>query len=454
MGMALITSWPAAWAAPGTLHWDRQQKKIDADVQSWDLPTLLGRLSAVTGWDILVEPGTEQTVTVRFKGLPLGEALKRMLGELNFALLPQPKGLPKLFIFRTSLQDATQLVREEGPVGDGPAQKGAIPNELIVTLRSGANQTIDALARALGAEVIGKVDGLNTYRLRFADETAAQAARETLATDPDVAATDSNFLVNRPTRADGLEAGSLPGFSLKPKLGDPGKQVIVALIDTAVQPLNPKFSEFLLPAIHVSGSALLAQDELMHGTSMAETILRGLQFAPAEAGGSSVRVLPVDVYGNRPDTTTFDVAKGIYAALAAGASVVNLSLGGEGDSQFLASLIQAAHRQGVLFFGAAGNQPTVRPTFPAAYPEVVAVTAGDKRGNIAPYANRGEFVDVIGPGLSLIQREGQSYLVRGTSAATAYLSGTAAGIRAGGVAPLQVESLIREKFAVGAPQGP
>src|SRR5262249_22240638 len=243
---------------------------------------------------------------------------------------------------------------------------------------------------------------LNTFRLQFADEAAADAARDALTNNPDVAATDSNYRIDQPTRVDSVELSSAASFPLKPKLGNPGNQVIVALIDTPVQPLNSKMSDFLLPALHVAGDPSLPADQLTHGTSMAETILHGLTFAPQENGGSSVRVLPVDVYGNNADTTTFDVAKGIYAALSSGATIINLSLGGDGDSPFLSSLIHAAHQQGIVFFGAAGNQPTTAPTFPAAYPDVVAVTAGDRRGNIAPYANRGDFVDVIAPGVSLV----------------------------------------------------
>src|SRR4029079_24898 len=141
-------------------------------------------------------------------------------------------------------------------------------------------------------------------------------------------------------------------------------------------------------------------------------------------------------------------ANGVYTAVAAGASVVNLSLGGAGDSPFLASLIHSAHDQGVLFMGAAGNQPTTDATFPAAYPDVVAFTAGDKSGNIAPYANRGSFVDVIAPGVSLVDYQGQSYMVRGTSAATAYVSGAAAGYRANGSTPSNVETYLRQNWAV------
>ena len=449
-GAAIRWCWLAVLCLPAVmplgaadaLVWNKQQKTVRAEFESADLESVLGKLSKAIGWQIYVEPGTRRKVSVRFKDLPVGEALNRMMGELNFALLPQTNGPAKLFVFQTSLQDATWLV-EVGADAD-ERRKGLIPDELVVTLRSGATETIDALARSLGAKIVGKVDGLNTYRLKFANEAAAQSARDALAENPDVAATESNYLVDRPIVADGLELSSPRNFAIKPKLGNPGDNVIVALIDTPVQKLDSKMSEFMLPSVHVAGEPTLPPDELTHGTSMAETILSGLAYSPQESGGSSVRVLPVDVYGNSPDTSTFDVANGIYTALAAGATVVNLSLGGEGDSQLLSGLIQAARQQGVLFFGAAGNQPTTDPTFPAAYPAVIAVTAGDKMGNIAPYANRGSFVDVIGPGVSLVDFQGQSYLVRGTSAATAYVSGAAAGFRASGSAPEEVESHIRQ----------
>jgi hypothetical protein len=401
---------------------------------------------------VYVEPNTHQSVSVKFKHLSVGEGLKRLLGDLNFALLPRTNGPARLFIFRNSLQEATQLVKDD-PQTPLSKRKGPIPNELIVTLRSGAKESIEALASRLGAKIRGRVDGLNTYRLQFSDEAATQAARDSLASDPDVAGTDSNFRVEQPTRVDSLQSSSGASFGLNPKLGNAGNQLIVGLIDTPVQTLPSKMNDFLLPAVHVAGDPGPDLD-LTHGTSMAETLLQGLTFAPKENGGSSVRILPIDVYGSSPDTTTFDVAKGVYAAVAAGATVINLSLGGSGDSQFLDSLIHAAHQQGVLFFGAAGNQPTTDPTFPAAFPDVVAVTAGDRQGNIAPYANRGSFVDVIAPGVSLVDYAGQDYLVRGTSAATAYVSGTAAGYRANGGSPQNVEAYIRQTLALKPTPGP
>jgi hypothetical protein len=57
---------------------------------------------------------------------------------------------------------------------------------------------------------------------------------------------------------------------------------------------------------------------------------------------------------------------------------------------------------------------------------VFAVTAGDRQGNIAPYANHGEFVDAVMPGTSFVNFGGQQYVVSGTSPAAATASGTVA----------------------------
>src|SRR5262249_28931989 len=110
--------------------------------------------------------------------------------------------------------------------------------------------------------------------------------------------------------------------------------------------------------------------------------------------------------------------------------------------------------KGIVFFGAAGNEPVTTPTFPAAYPEVVAVTAGDRNGQIADYANRGSFVDIMAPGTSVVPFDGQAYSVVGTSSATAYASGIAAGLAdSSKKCPDQVVSTVVNKLAVKAGAG-
>lgn len=413
-----------AQAVTNALVWRTADRQVDADIEGWPLDTLLGELATQTGWEVFVEPNTRLTVSTRFKGLPPAEALRRLLDRLNFALLPQSNGPPYLLVFRTSLQEATVAVPGRQP-DQTAARPTPISNELIVRVKPGTD--IEALARALGAEIVGRLDGLNAYRLRFKEAGDTDSARRRLEANPDVTAVDNNYAIERPPAAREVLSTSLPPLQLRARTGSDTDRVVIGLIDTAVQPLEGGLNEFLLPAFQVADDAKPPTDAPSHGTAMAETLLRGLQ--AAADGGSAARILPVDVYGARPSTTTFDVAAGVYRAVQeGGATILNLSLAGDGDSPFLHELLQTASKQGVLILAAAGNEPVRTPTYPAAYPEVVAVTAGDRHGQIASYANRGEFVDLVAPGASIFYFGGQPFYVSGTSAATALASGLAAGI--------------------------
>jgi hypothetical protein len=319
---------------------------------------------------------------------------------------------------------------------------------LIVTLKPGAGETIEQLAQRLGAKIVGRIDDLNAYRLQFDDDESAARARTELEQNDDVESVDSNHLVQPPDPLQPLPVSQAPPLNLRPKVMPNGEYTVVALIDTAVASSQSNIKDFLLPSVSLVEGA--EAELLSHGTAMAETILRSLAAAPGNAEGTSVRILPIDVYGNNPATTTFDVARGIYPAAEAGASIVNLSLGSDSNSEFLHRLIQDLVSQGVLVIAAAGNQPGTSPVYPAAYSEVLAVTASDRQGQVAPYANRGDFVDVMAPGTAVVQAGNQAYLGTGTSYSTAYISGVAAGLVAeSSQTAIEAGTTIRQRF--GAP---
>jgi len=396
------------------LTWRKDKNSVDADITSWET---LEQISEATGWQIYYEPGAKRAVSTKFKDRQTDRALDLLLGELGRVLLPGTNGGPsRLLVFRTHEKDATQLIRR------GRKAK-PIPDELIVTMKAG--KSVDDLAKKLGAKVIGKSSGLNSGRLKFENEDAANAARDALRDDEDVASTDPNFPVSSTPVPEGTGAPSAPNLKLQPVRE--GEGLIIGLIDTAVQRQGGPFDGFLLPAISVSGDAALSPDRPSHGTSMFETLLRGISVFDDGGGASRVRVLPVDVYGNSPSTTTYEVAEGIYLAMQQGAQIINLSLGSEGDTPYLYQVIRSGTDSGRIFIGSAGNLPVTTPTFPAAYPEVIAVTAGDAPGRLAPYANRGNFIDVMAPGTSVVSYNGQAWRVNGTSPAAAYISGAIAG---------------------------
>ena len=412
-------------AGKDSLTWTKNPDRVTADIGGTPLDEVLRLVSDATGWQVFVEPNARHITNVKFADRPPSEALKLLLGDVSFALIPQTNGPNRLLVFKTQVGEATQLVA--GRKGREETSK-PIRDEVVVTLKKGAK--IDELAKKLGATVIGRIDELNTYRLKFASAEEAEAARKALAQNEDVASIDSNFNTSRPENTNPVEFTNLGDNSLTPSSPDDCSKVTVGLIDTLVPKTGSPSDAFLLPAIDVAGStpAPAAGSTPLHGESMFKTILNGYQYSAKGATTAPFMILPVNVYGPNEQATTFDVANGIYKAINAGAKIINLSLGGEGSSALLADIIAKGRAQDVIFIAAAGNQPVTTPTYPAALPGVVAVTASDRSGQIASYANRGDFIDVIAPGTSIFSVEGQRWLSTGTSVSTAYVSGLAAAL--------------------------
>ena len=431
-----------------SLVWNTNQDRVSADIEGGELVKLLERIATVTHWQVFVEPETFHTVSAKFKDLPPGEALHLLLGDVNYALLPATNASPKLYVFRTSRQNATHRIGPGKERGLADPTK-PIPNELIVRLKPGAK--IDDLARLLGAKVVGRIDSLNAYRLQFDDSTATATARDQLASNSDVASVDNNYSVLPPEGPQALPGSAAPQLQLQLKPPPDNGRIIVGLVDTAVQPLGNNLDQFLLKQQSVVGDPDTGGDSPTHGTAMAETILRSLQ--GMTKGSTSVQILPIDVYpsssgGGDPSTTTFDVANGIIQAANGGARIINLSLGSPSDSDFLRNVIQNVSSLNIALFAAAGNQPVTTPYYPAAYPGVQAVTAIDQ-GQLAPYANRGSFISLGAPGTSIIPFDNQAFGVQGTSVSSAFTSGMAAGyleINGGNLS--QMQNFLNRNFGI------
>lgn len=415
---AVITPVVRGAGTTNYLAWHRGTQTVDADISTWDVLQVMQGVSAATGWNVYLDPEAIRPVSAKFSGLPVGEALHALLENLNFVVVPQSNAPSQLYVYRTARRQATQLVV--------PVHKKAepIPNQLVVVLKPGSKTKIEDLARQLGAKIIGRMDAQNAYLLEFTDAAATDAARQQLLANPDVAAVDYNYPVESPPVAAGI-ASSTPDLKLNPATNS-NCQLVIGLIDTPVQSLGSNLNAFMKSQIRVAGDAQIPTDQITHGTAMAQTILDSI--GSKTGGSTSVQILPVDVYGSGESTSTFNVANGIVQAVNNGANIINLSLGSTGDSSVLQGVINSVIKQGIPIYAAAGNSPVTTPTYPAAYPGVIAVTATDNTGKIASYANRGSFIDIAAPGDNVVGFNGQSFMVEGTSTATAFVSGAAAGL--------------------------
>lgn len=455
---AAVATSPSAPATPlpGYLRWRNHLRRVDADIQSWTLQQTLERIATATGWEVRAEPGLKARIGARFTDRPEREALAALLSDVSFMLLPSTNGPPRLLVFRSNASGATEEIRPATAETEGDNATGRIDKELIVRLKPGSKETIQQLAAKLGARVAGSIDSLNAHRLVFDDADAANRARSALATDDNVAGVESNYAVGAPGRVDPVAGATAPTLNLRARPMSDSSSVIVALLDTGLPTGSSAHQDFLLPGINIAGQANASTESgLTHGPAMFDTILQGLSISQTGTEGQPVRILPIDVYGGRAETSTFEVAQGIVAALEKGADIINLSLSGPNPSPIVRDVIQQATAAGVLTFAAPGNEPTTQPNYPAAYPEVTAVTASDRRGQVAAYANRGSFVDLIAPGTSVVPYAGKTFVVNGTSVSTAYTSGLAAGLLAdSGRNPKEVLALLQERLAFQPPANP
>jgi serine protease len=188
--------------------------------------------------------------------------------------------------------------------------------------------------------------------------------------------------------------------------GDPS--VVVAILDTGIayEDFGPyrKAPDFG-GTTFVAGHDFIneddhANDDNFHGTHVASTVAEATDNTEGVTGFAfRCALMPVKVLDQNGDGSFFDVAEGIdFAARNTSVKVINLSLGGDGNSATVRAAVDRAVAAGITVVAAAGNDSHGTISFPAALPNVIAVGAVDGRKAKAPYSNFGPELDLMAPG--------------------------------------------------------
>lgn len=190
-----------------------------------------------------------------------------------------------------------------------------------------------------------------------------------------------------------------------------GKGAVVAVIDTGVAYEDYKDAKGryhrvpdLADTQFVKGYDFIdddehANDDNGHGTHVAGTIAQSTNNGVGVAGiAFDAAIMPLRVLNKYGYGNIADIAEAVVFAADHGAHVINMSLGGGGESQLMREAIEYAYKKGVTIICAAGNEGRNRNSFPAAYPYAVGVSSVGPDGVLAPYSNYGTGTDIAAPG--------------------------------------------------------
>jgi subtilisin family serine protease len=349
------------------------------------------------------------------------------------------------------------------PAGAAPAAAGEA-GTLLVRFRSGASPAaITATLAARGAELRQEIPGTGFAEIST-DGRSAEATARALAASGAVTEVEPNHV--RRATAVPKDPGYLPWQSSYlgnvdlPAAWDvtTGRDdLVVAVLDTGVDLHHADLAARLVPGTDLVNRDSVPDDDNGHGTMVAGIVAAQTNNNAGVAGVTwQGRVMPVKVLDADGSGTDADVAAGIVWAADHGAGIINLSLGGPGESRVIQAAVDHALARDVMVVAAAGNESTSTPDWPAAAGGVIAVGATTSSNTLASFSNYGSWVDLVAPGVSITSTaKGGGYATgSGTSFSSPIVAGVAALARAAdpGAGAVQIaDRLSRGAKDLGAP---
>ena len=223
-----------------------------------------------------------------------------------------------------------------------------------------------------------------------------------------------------------------------------GERVLVAVIDSGIDLSHPELAGVIVGSFDAIGKA---EPPHQHGTAIAGAIAAHARLMGAAPSAKILAIRAFGASGASAEATTVAILKSIQYASLQQARIINMSFAGPADPN-LSRELAAAKAKGAVLIAASGNfGPKSPPQYPAADPNVIAVSATDVDDKIFRASNIGPHIAVAAPGVDiLLPSPGNDYrLISGTSFSAAYVSGVAALIiqRAPGLSPDAVRNILQ-----------
>lgn len=303
---------------------------------------------------------------------------------------------------------------------------GAIPNRRIFIFKDDASLARFIANLPPGVKLLGKIDRLKALQVSFSGQNDLAALGASSSEASFVFPVTIPEISGPPAQPGAIPLGGnlLKWLGAEGDMSQWGKGVKIAVLDTGIA----DHRVFSLPIERINLVALPENpaDLNGHGTAVASLIFSSNPFAPGVAPGATP--LSIRISNDAGESDSFLIAQGITAAVDAGASFINLSMGGVGHSALVDQSVDYATAHGVVIIAAAGNGGANDVLQPAAHHSVLSIGGVDGRNDHLAFSNYSDRVDFAAPGygINVAYPGDTAATVDGTSFSTPIITGSLA----------------------------
>ena len=398
------------------------------------LQSILQRLADI-GINVRIDPHVNPNISASFRDRAIREALESILKSLSHVLIWEsiqgPHGVTtKLAEVQVFEPGKKELVRSLGArsglsiARDPKDGSFFVKNEVLLKLMPTMSPSeFKRLLRQIGGTVMDRNVALGIYKIRLPENSDVPSIVDKMTNHPKIAKAEPNYAYPLPKpSARPTSEPSIHGSFGSPA---PGTAPPVAILDTGLTP-DSGLEDFVLTSLDTFYPSEPISDSLGHGTQMAliaAGVIRPLGVGEAYSETCSP-IIPIRVFDDNGFTSNYHMMHSIGFALSHRARVISLCWGSETRSDLLESVLHYARSKDLIIVASAGNEPTGKPVYPAAYPSVIGVGALGPDGETWKKSNYGDFVTLYAPGFATLPvgYKGSPVAYAGTSISAAFVA--------------------------------